>query len=52
MSGACDFSMDSIESVESVISTPSITNYHREGPPIFNPNRGAKWLYDFEKVQL
>ena len=25
-----------MESIESVILTPSITNYHSEGPPIFN----------------
>lgn len=27
-----------MESIESVILTPSITNYHSEGPPIFNRN--------------
>ena len=25
-----------MESIESVISAPSITNYHSDGPPIFN----------------
>jgi hypothetical protein len=29
-SGACELSIDSIEPIESVISTPSITSYHSE----------------------
>jgi len=40
-SGVCDFSTDFIESIESVISCPSIRNYHIEGPPIFNPNQAC-----------
>ena len=43
-SGVCDLSIDSMESVESVISALSITNYHSKGPPIFNANRGSKGL--------
>ena len=31
-SDACDLSINSMGSVESVISPPSITNYHSEGP--------------------
>ncbi len=34
--------MDSIESVESVISSHSITNYHSEGSPIFNQKSSTK----------
>ncbi len=46
ISGACDFSMDSIESVESVISSHSITNYHSKGPTIFNLRRSRRLRLD------
>ncbi len=51
-SAGCDSSIDSIESIDSVIFTPSITNYHSQRPPIFNPNRGLKGGFDLKNVQL
>lgn len=32
-SGTCDLSIETMESVKSVISVPSITNYHSKGTP-------------------
>jgi hypothetical protein len=37
-----ELSTDSIESVDSVISSLSITNYHSEGPTLFDLNRGLR----------
>jgi hypothetical protein len=34
--GAWESSIDSMESIDSVILTFSITHYHNEGPPTFN----------------
>ena len=42
ISGACNFSMDSIESTESVISGLSITHYHSEGTPTFYQKSSMK----------
>ena len=50
-SGACALSLDSMESMISVISSLSITNYHSGGPPIFNLGQSRRLRLDLGGIE-
>ena len=49
--GACELSIGSIESANSAIYAPSITNYHSEGPPIFNLGQSRRLRLDLGGIE-
>ncbi len=41
-----------MESIEFVILTPSMTNYHNKGPPTFNRNAESQRIFVLKNSQI